>query len=49
MVSLSVERINAVAPYQVTEARRENTVKFETDYGVQYFVGFDSSDFLLCA
>lgn len=49
MVSLSVERINAVAPYKVTTARGENSVKFDTEYGVQYVVGFDSSDFLLCA
>lgn len=48
MVSISPERINKTSPYKVAAARNEYSVKFTTDYGVSYVVGFEYTDILSC-
>lgn len=45
--SLSVERINATAPYQVESTAKEGFYDFFTDSGVHYSVGFMNDDVLL--
>lgn len=49
MVTLSIENINKTSPYKVIAASKRNAVKFMTDFGVKYIVGFDTSDLLDCA
>lgn len=47
MKKLSLDRINAVAPYAIESSSvREGYYIFRTDYGVRYAVGFDDSDLL---
>lgn len=49
MVTLSIENINRTSPYKVIAAKGLNSVKFITQYGVKYIVGFDKTDVLTCA
>lgn len=44
MVTLSIENINRTSPYKVIAAKGPNSVKFITQYGVKYIVGFDKTD-----
>lgn len=46
MNKLSVDKINAVAPYSVVESTRAGYFIFRSDYCVRYTVGFDESDLL---
>lgn len=49
MVIISPERINETSPYKVSAAKSENTVKFTTEFGVSYAVGFEYTDILSCS
>lgn len=49
MVNLSVNKINAVSPYKVEPIRNSGCVVFKTDFGVEYIVGFDLTEVLVCA
>lgn len=49
MVGLSEERINLSSPYKVSLVEGKNCVSFKTDYGVEYFVGFDVTEVLQTA
>jgi len=46
MTELSLDAINATAPYKVELSGHEGYFIFRTDYGVRYAVGFDESDLL---
>ena len=47
MNPLSLEAINASAPYEVTEGREENFYEFFTVHDVHYSVGFMEDDILM--
>lgn len=49
MVNLSAERINLKSPYKVSATRHEGELRFITDYGVRYTVGFEFTELLTCA
>ena len=46
MVTLNIARINASSPYVLTPSRRPLFYDFITDYGIDYNIGFTSSDLL---
>ena len=46
MVELSLDRINAVAPYQVQLDSRTGLYKFVSDYQVGFSVAFEENDLL---
>lgn len=46
MKPLSLEKINASSPYEVTMAISPNTYRFMTDYGVDIAVSFDLDEIL---
>ena len=46
MVTLNIERVNADSPYRLTLSDRSLFYEFNTDYGVDYTVGFMPSDLL---
>ena len=46
MVELSLDRINAVAPYQVQLDSRTGLYKFVSDYQVWFSVAFEENDLL---
>lgn len=48
MVSISIANINEAAPYSVRVSRLDGFVNFTTDFGVEYLVGFEKTDALLC-
>lgn len=44
MVTLSVDRINAMSPYKVMAMTKTNYVTFITEHNVRYVVGFDLTE-----
>lgn len=47
MTELSLDKINAVAPYAIESSSvHEGYYIFRTDYGIRYAIGFDDSDLL---
>jgi len=47
MVTLSIDRINKAAPYNVEAMEKDGFYQFVTDYGVRYSIGFDLTEGLL--
>lgn len=43
-MTLDIDKINSKSPYSVSATQDPNWVRFKTDYGVLYLVGFDMDD-----
>lgn len=46
MTSLSLDSINSIAPYQVTQSDKPFLFKFVSDFGIEFGVGFEKDELL---